>query len=99
MIAAIDLESYSALPDGNRASSRDFDLHIRRPGQARAFTLLLFTVSWVLTHISVGQSVLAWYKKETKSSMVQHLVFAFGILLAHLLLRNTMPDAPGYEGG
>ena len=93
-----DLESYNTLPDGTLASSRDFDLHVRRPGQARAFALLLFTVSWMLTHIAVGCGILVWYKKVTKSSMVQYLVFTFGILMAHPPLRSTMPDSPEYEG-
>lgn len=98
LVEATDLDSYGTLPDGTRASSRDFDLRIIRPGQARAFALLLFAVSWMLTHISIGHAVLAWYKEDMKSSMVKNLVFAFGILLAHAPLRSSMPDAPGYDG-
>lgn len=74
------------------------DLRVSRPGQARAFALLLFGVSWMLTHVSIGHVILAWYKEEMKSTLLKHLVFAFAILLSHPQLRNSMPDAPGYDG-
>lgn len=99
LIAASDLDSYGTLSDGTKASSRDADFRVTRPGQARAFALMLFAVSWMLTHVSIGHVALAWYKEEhMKSSLMKHLIFSFAILLAHPQLRNSMPDAPGYDG-
>jgi hypothetical protein len=93
-----DLDSYGTLADGTQSPSRDVDFRVSRPGQARAFALLLFAVSWMLTHVSMGHVVLDWYTEVVKSSLIKHLVFSFAILLVHPQLRNSMPDAPGYDG-
>jgi hypothetical protein len=97
-IDASDLDSFGALADGTLSPSRDVDFHVSRPGQARAFALLLFAVSWALTHLSIGHVILDWYTDVGKSLLVKHLVFAFAILVMHPQLRNSMPDAPGYDG-
>jgi len=93
-----DLDSYGTLADGTQSPSRDVDFRVSRPGQARAFALLLFAVSWMLTHVSIGYVILDWYTEVVKTSLVKHLVLTFAILLVHPQLRNSMPDAPGYDG-
>jgi hypothetical protein len=99
LIAGSDLDSYITLADNTQAPSRDVDIRVRRPGQSRAFVLLLFGVSWMLTHVSIAHVVLAWCREEIKAtSITRHLLFAFAILLALPQLRNSMPDAPDYDG-
>jgi hypothetical protein len=97
-VGGSDLDSYSTLTDGTQSPSRDMDFQVSRPGPARAFSLLLFAVSWMLTHVAIGHVILDWYTDVVKSSLIKHLVFAFAILLVHPQLRNSMPDAPGYDG-
>lgn len=93
-----DLDSYSSITGGAQSSSRDADFRASRPGQARAFTLLLFAVSWMLTHVCMGCVALDWYTVAAKSSLIKHLIISFAILLIHPQLRESMPDAPGYDG-
>jgi hypothetical protein len=91
------MDSYVA-PNGTQSPSRDMDLLVSRPGQTRVFALMLFAVSWMLTHVSLGHVVIEWYAEEVTSSLIKHLVFGFGILLMHPQLRNSMPDGPDYDG-
>jgi hypothetical protein len=97
-IAASDMDSYGTLADGTQSPSRDVDFRVSRPGQARAYALLLFAVCWMLTHICIGYVLLDWYTDVVKASLIKHLVLTFAILLVHPQLRNSMPDAPGYDG-
>lgn len=98
LVATSDVASYRALPNGTQILSRDIDLRIKRPAQARAFTLILFSITWVLTHTTIGFVALAWYTEQTKISLMTYLAFSFGILLVIPQLRDSMPDAPGYDG-
>ncbi|KAF9533122.1 hypothetical protein CPB83DRAFT_529765 [Crepidotus variabilis] len=97
-IATSDLESYSSNENGTRSSySRDFDMNIARPPTARLFALLLFMISWILTHVTVGHVMLAKRLRGLKA-MVPHLISSAAILIAIPQLRATMPDAPGFDG-
>ncbi|KIJ61102.1 hypothetical protein HYDPIDRAFT_42883 [Hydnomerulius pinastri MD-312] len=97
LVASSDLDSYGTTANGTQVPSRDIDLRVQRPGQARAFTLLLFGLSWMLTHVTFGHVILAKKHKEVKP-ILKHLVSAFAIVLAIPQLRNAMPDAPGFDG-
>lgn len=97
LIAGSDVESYVLQTDGTRTPSRELDLHIRRAAQTRTFTLVLFAASWMLTHLSIGHIVLACMTTDAAKTL-KHLLFSFGILMIHPQLRNSMPDAPGYDG-
>ncbi|KAF8840608.1 hypothetical protein BDN67DRAFT_630895 [Paxillus ammoniavirescens] len=97
LVASTDIDSYETTSNGTQLASRDIDLQVQRPGQARAFALLLFGLSWMLTHITFGHVILAKKHQEVKP-ILKHLVSAFAIVLAIPQLRNAMPDAPGYDG-
>jgi hypothetical protein len=72
-------------------------MRITRPASQRAFTLLLFGVSWVLTHVTIGLVLISRRLTEVRSTL-KHLVFAAAILVVIPQLRNSMPDAPGLDG-
>ncbi|KAF9445391.1 hypothetical protein P691DRAFT_777608 [Macrolepiota fuliginosa MF-IS2] len=96
-IGTADVESFSKTDNGTVLPSRDIDMHVARPGSARFFTLLLFTVSWVLTHVTIGHVVLARRITGMKP-LLKHLVSSGAILISIPQLRNSMPDAPGLDG-
>ncbi|CAA7261582.1 unnamed protein product [Cyclocybe aegerita] len=97
-IFTTDLESYSNSEDGKQEqASRDIDLYVRRPNEARLFTLLLFAVSWVLTHVTIGHVLLA-RRVSSLRSLLPHLISSGAILIAIPQLRASMPDAPGFDG-
>ncbi|KAF8627496.1 hypothetical protein AX17_006307 [Amanita inopinata Kibby_2008] len=96
-IETIDIESYSTSPDRMQEPSRDFDMYIRRSNDARCFALILFTVNWLLAHITVGHVLLAKRHQET-GPILKHLLSAGAILIAIPQIRNSMPDAPGLDG-
>ncbi|KAG1844665.1 hypothetical protein DFJ58DRAFT_802371 [Suillus subalutaceus] len=73
-----------------------FDLYVTRPGQLRFYTLLLFGINWMLSHITVGHVILARRLVDIRS-MTKHLVSAFAILLVIPQLRNSMPDSPDLD--
>lgn len=91
------MESFSKAGDGTILPSRDIDMHVARPGSARFFTLLLFTISWVLTHVAIGHVILARRMSGMKP-LLKHLVSSGAILISIPQLRNSMPDAPGLDG-
>ena len=79
--------------------SRDLDMTIKRPGEARFFALMLFGISWMLAHATVGYVVLAWKSTSSSSSRVAYyLVLCVITMMVIPQLRNAMPDAPGYDG-
>lgn len=96
-IGTADVESFSRPADGTILPSRDIDMYVARPGSARFFTLLLFTVSWVLTHVTVGHVILARRISGMKP-LFKHLISSGAILISLPQLRNSMPDAPGLDG-
>jgi hypothetical protein len=96
-IGTSDIESFSNATDGTIRPSRDIDMHIERPGSARFFTLMLFTVSWVLTHVTIGHVLLA-RRVAGMTPLFKHLLSSAAILMAIPQLRNSMPDAPGFDG-
>ncbi|KAI0917244.1 hypothetical protein AcW2_007429 [Taiwanofungus camphoratus] len=92
-----DVASYMNTSDYD-APSRDVQLYITRPGEARAWTLLLFGVSWMLAHFTVALVVLARTLQGGEERLLRYLLLAFVILLSIPQLRNAMPDAPGFDG-
>jgi hypothetical protein len=96
-IGTADMESLSNATDGTIHPSRDMDMHVARPGSARFFALMLFTVSWVLTHLTVGHVVLA-RRVSGMTPIFKHLISSAAILTMLPQLRNSMPDAPGFDG-
>ncbi|PPQ69608.1 hypothetical protein CVT24_001364 [Panaeolus cyanescens] len=96
----VDMESFSTISvNGSEVEfgSRDLDMHISRPGEARFFALILFALSWVLTHITVGHVLLA-RRLSGLRSVLPHLISSGAIVIAIPQLRGTMPDAPGFDG-
>ena len=73
------------------------DLRVQRPGEARAFALALFGLSWMLTHAAVA-SAFVGRKHEEAAPVIKYIVLALTLLLVIPQLRNAMPDAPGYDG-
>jgi hypothetical protein len=97
LVTTSDVESYEII-NGTQVPTRDFDLYVTRPGQLRFYTLLLFGVSWMLSHVTIGHVLLARRLVDIKS-MTKHLVSAFAILLVIPQLRNSMPDSPALDDG
>lgn len=97
LVAISDVESYEII-NGTQVPTRDFDLYVTRPGQLRFYTLLLFGVNWMLSHVTVGHVILARRLVDIRS-MTKHLVSAFAILLIIPQLRNSMPDSPDLDDG
>ncbi|KAI0086473.1 hypothetical protein BDY19DRAFT_960057 [Irpex rosettiformis] len=94
--------SSSSMSDSDAASStelpsRDLDMTIKRPGEARFFALMLFGISWMMAHATVGYVALAW-KSTSSSRVAYYLVLSVITMMVIPQLRNTMPDAPGYDG-
>ncbi|TFK52418.1 hypothetical protein OE88DRAFT_1401144 [Heliocybe sulcata] len=81
-IVSSDLPVYTNVSDGSVTTvpSREIDLKIRRPTDARTYTLVY----------------LAW--KSPQMPLLKRLLSIFAILLIIPQLRNTMPDAPGFDG-
>ncbi|KAF8073698.1 hypothetical protein FPV67DRAFT_1365773, partial [Lyophyllum atratum] len=91
-----DTESYGALASNTETASRDIDMRVTRPGSARLFALLLFGLNWVLTHIAIGLVLISRRTRNVRS-ILKHLIFAGVIVVAIPQLRNSMPDAPGFD--
>lgn len=97
LVETIDTESYSFLPDGTQEPGRDIDMRISRPSEARVFASMIFAVSWVLTHVTIGQVILAKMLTGVKP-ILKYLVSSGAILVVLPQLRKSMPDAPGLDG-
>ncbi|KAF4590156.1 hypothetical protein EYR40_009446 [Pleurotus pulmonarius] len=97
LVKTVDIESYSNAANNTESPSRDIDMFITRPGNTRAFTLLLFGVSWILTHVTICHVIIARMLRDVKP-LLKHLVSAGAILVALPQIRNSMPDAPGLDG-
>jgi hypothetical protein len=95
-VSPSDFPSYTS-SDETELASRDIMLRLTRPGGARAFTMLLFAVAWMLTHIAVVNVCTSWKHTETKP-ILKHLVAAFAILIGLPAVRNSMPDDPDLDG-
>ncbi|KAF8158150.1 hypothetical protein B0H34DRAFT_797567 [Crassisporium funariophilum] len=96
-IYTVDLDSYSTPINGTEEASRDIDMRVTRPNEARFFTLVLFAVSWILAHVTIGHVFLA-RKLSGFAAILPHLVSSGAILIAIPQLRTSMPDAPGFDG-
>ena len=92
-----DMESFSKVNDGTVLPSRDMDMHVWRPGSTRLSALFLFTISWLLTHVTVGHVLLA-RQTSGRRPLFKYLVSTGAILISIPQLRNSMPDAPGLDG-
>jgi len=98
LVASSDMDSYETTPNGTQLPTRDLDMVVQRPGQVRMFAMCLFGICWMLTHVTIGNVLLARRLVDT-TSKTKHLVSAFAILLIIPQLRNSMPDAPGFDRG
>jgi hypothetical protein len=96
-IGTVDLESYSKIDDGTILAGRDIDMHVGRPGSARFFTLLIWTVNWILTHVTIGNVIMA-RRTSGLQPLLTYLVSSAAIVISIPQLRNSMPDAPGLDG-
>ncbi|OJA09410.1 hypothetical protein AZE42_03076 [Rhizopogon vesiculosus] len=98
LVASSDMDSYQNTPNGTQVPTRDLDLWVQRPGQAQTFAFVLFAISWMLTHVTIGHVLLARRLIDT-TPKIKHLISTFAILLAIPQLRNSMPDSPGFDDG
>lgn len=119
VIESVDVETYEAVSsptstttttsgstDGVQTTqipTRDIDLYVSRPAQARAFTLLLFALSWFLAHatllcVYLARKCSTYRTTRSAKPILKHLGGSLMVLLAIPQLRNAMPDAPGYDG-
>lgn len=102
VIESVDMETYEVV-SSSQIPTRDIDLYVSRPIQARVITLLLFALSWFLTHATLISVYLA-RKRSTShvprsaKPILKHLGGSLMVLLVIPQLRNAMPDAPGYDG-
>ncbi|GBE85024.1 predicted protein [Sparassis crispa] len=92
-----DINSYALASDGSHVPSQDLNLLIQRPGVARAITMLLFSVNWMLAHSTIGFVAVSWLSSDGEK-IRRYLTFIFVIVLAIPEIRKTMPDAPGFDG-
>ncbi|KAI0269911.1 hypothetical protein BC834DRAFT_576879 [Gloeopeniophorella convolvens] len=96
-IKSEDMQTYSVLSDGTQRFSRDLTMSIKRPAEAKAFVLLFWMLSWVLTHVAFGQVPLA-ISRSDPSSLDAHAAVVIAVLFVIPQLRKSMPDEPGLDG-
>lgn len=97
IVSSSDVSGYVETEDDTQSPRREIDLGISRPGGARAFALFMFAVNWMLAHATVGFLLLAMHAEHTRRVPLL-LAMAFVIVLTIPQIRNSMPDAPGYDG-
>ncbi|EKM49539.1 uncharacterized protein PHACADRAFT_265076 [Phanerochaete carnosa HHB-10118-sp] len=98
IVSPSDSASYVVLSGStDQLPSRDLELSIVRPGEARFFALMLFGVNWMLAHSTVAYTALAW-KTEGIVNVLTYLALSLATLVAIPGVRSVMPDAPGYDG-
>jgi hypothetical protein len=97
VVETVDIESYETDQNGTDTPSRDIDMEIRRPLEARVIALSLFGLSWFLTHICIGNVVLARRTIDTRP-ILKLLIVSGATVIGLPQLRNSMPDAPGLDG-
>ncbi|TFY68756.1 hypothetical protein EVJ58_g818 [Rhodofomes roseus] len=96
-ITPTEVDSHMNTSNGVTGPSSDIILYIRRPPEARLFAMLLFCVTWMLAHAAMIVVVLARLQGDSERTL-QYMLFILVVLLAIPQLRNTMPDAPGFDG-
>ncbi|KAI0076698.1 hypothetical protein K474DRAFT_1662571 [Panus rudis PR-1116 ss-1] len=87
----------SSSDDPVQQVSRNLEMKIVRPPEARAFALLLFAANWMIAHASVAYLALAW-KMDDVEKIIKYLILIAFTLLAIPQVRSAMPDAPGFDG-
>lgn len=92
-IQVTDMSSFVKGQNDTQLPSRDLDVRMIRPAGARMYALLIFIVSWMLSHVSLGNTLVAKRQTDFKS-ILKHILLAGPILLIIPQLRNSMPDAP-----
>lgn len=83
--------------DATKQGGRNLDMKVVRPGEARTFALLLFAINWMLAHATVAYMVLGWKTEDTERTL-KYLAFIAITMVLIPQIRNTMPDAPGFDG-
>ncbi|TFY65664.1 hypothetical protein EVG20_g5425 [Dentipellis fragilis] len=96
-IITTDAETYTLLSNGSQVQSHEVDIVVRRSSTMRLYAMLMWIASWMLTHVVIGQVVFAFKSKDSGS------IYGYGIVNLVILftipqLRNSMPDAPGFDG-
>ncbi|KAH9891582.1 hypothetical protein C8Q73DRAFT_762752 [Cubamyces lactineus] len=97
VIDSSDAPTFIEGAQGMQTTSRDLTLRVRRPAEARMYALLLFGASWMLAHTAVALVAFSW-TLQGADNVMKHAAFAFLVVLLIPQLRNTMPDAPGFDG-
>ncbi|KAG6909152.1 hypothetical protein DXG01_001904 [Tephrocybe rancida] len=99
-IDTTDSETYSSSTSSAGTvtyTSRDIDMHVARPTSARIFALALFALNWIMAHVTVGLVLLCRRIHSNVRPIFKHLLSAGAILIAIPQMRNSMPDAPGFD--
>lgn len=89
--------------------ARHLELYVQRPGSARAYAMIVFSVNWLLcffnlaiviiTTVNVfGTDSCASSRQERSKSATKLLAGVLAVLLVIPQLRGAMPDAPGFDG-
>jgi hypothetical protein len=102
MVSSFDVETHDSQSYFNGIQedqylSRDMYLRVSRPGVHRLITMSLFSIAWIMTHITIGLVLLVRRTHDQKRNY-KFLVFAGAKLIALQQFRQTMPDAPGLDG-
>ncbi|KIK52039.1 hypothetical protein GYMLUDRAFT_145162, partial [Collybiopsis luxurians FD-317 M1] len=96
VVETVDIESYETNANGTSTPSRDIDMNIRRPLEARIIALLLWASSWFLTHICIGNVILARRTRDTRP-ILKMLIVNGATVVGLPQLRNAFPDAPDMD--
>lgn len=96
-IVTKDSSSFVQNTDDTERASRDLDMWVSRPADARAYTMLLFGSSWMLAHATVGLIALSW-NLDSAEKTTKYLALTFVVIVLIPQMRNAMPDAPGLDG-
>ncbi|KAA1469843.1 hypothetical protein DENSPDRAFT_879253 [Dentipellis sp. KUC8613] len=96
-IITSDAETYTLLSNGSQVQSHEISITVRRSSTMRLYAMLMWIASWMLAHVVIGQVVFAFKSKDSGS------IYGYGIVNLVILftipqLRNSMPDAPGFDG-
>lgn len=100
IVSTTDVASFmnsTSSDDAVKQGGRNLEMKVVRPGEARAFALLLFAINWMLAHATVAYMVLAW-KSEDTERVLKYLAFVAITMVLIPQIRKAMPDAPGLDG-
>ncbi|KIY48632.1 hypothetical protein FISHEDRAFT_73453 [Fistulina hepatica ATCC 64428] len=98
VVMTTDVETYQASgSEYDVQPSRDIDVYMTRYTVARILTLALFVLGWLMAHMCAFCAVLVRRVSNTRT-ISEHVIIVTGLCLVLPQLRQSMVDAPGYDG-